>query len=268
MIIKQVSLITVGLIMASMAVAEDAASVGEAPWQFGFNVYLWRVDAPVTIKVNQQEVANLPEDFDTIIDALQMAFMGEFNVRKGPLSFFAAPIYYRGELDKHFRGPLGARRKAKIKEEVWLVDYGLSWEFGPWNLSKDAAYPTISVSPIAGARYLRDNIAVDVPPGILDMGLKVRTTLVFNTPFLGLKSKLRFSERWSLGVEYDHGVADADKIKETYNALGIVAYHYKIKQRSARWFAGYRFLKLDIENDPVSVDLEVKGPLIGFGMDF
>jgi len=32
--------------------------------------------------------------------------------------------------------------------------------------------------------------------------------------------------------------------------------------------AGYRHLKLELENDPIAVDVAVRGPLIGFGIEF
>jgi len=32
--------------------------------------------------------------------------------------------------------------------------------------------------------------------------------------------------------------------------------------------AGFRYLKLELENEPIALDVAVRGPLIGFGVEF
>jgi hypothetical protein len=50
------------------ALAADAArNIRDAPWQFNIKGYGWLPEAPVDIKINQEEVANLPESFDNIL---------------------------------------------------------------------------------------------------------------------------------------------------------------------------------------------------------
>ena len=262
-------LVALGLIGApAVALADDQPGVGDAPWLFKAKVYGWLPEAPAAITVNQQEVANLPESLDTIIDDMTVAFMGEFELHKGPLRFFISPVYFDGEDDSHFTGLAGERRQVTIKEDIWLIDYGVGWEFGPWQLGEGGEYPTLRVAPFVGARFFRDEFELDVDPGLFDEGLRVRTTVEFNTPFVGLGAYLKFSERWSFEVEGDYGVADASEVDETYQVSGILGYHFRIRERSAQWFAGYRYLELDLENDPIAIDLEVKGPVLGFGMEF
>ena len=130
-------LVALGLIGAPVfALADDQPGVGDAPWLFKAKVYGWLPEAPAAITVNQQEVANLPESLDTIIDDMTVAFMGEFELHKGPLSFFVSAVYFDGEDDSHFTGLAGERRQVTIKEDIWLIDYGVGWEFGPWKLGE------------------------------------------------------------------------------------------------------------------------------------
>lgn len=250
---------------AILSAAEADTGVGDARWVFKANIYGWLPHAPAKFIVNQMVVANLPENLGDILDGLKMASMTEFSLNKGPLSFFVSPLFYNGSASKDFTGPTGQNRTARVKEKVWLVDYGVGWKFGPWKMGEDAASPTITVGPFVGARYFHDPIRLDVAPGVLDQGLNIKTTLAFTTPFAGLRADVKFSDKWSLSIEGDYGVFDTSEIKKTYQALGVVSYHFKIKNTPSQFFVGYRYLRIELEKDPLIVDVEIKGPLLGIG---
>ncbi len=114
----------------------------------------------MTLKIDQQEVANLPESLDNILDSLEMTAMFELKAHKGPLGFFVSPIYYKGKASQHFEGLLGQSRKISLAEEVWAIDYGVFYKIGQWSLGESADSPTVTVEPYAGALYLRDNIKI------------------------------------------------------------------------------------------------------------
>jgi hypothetical protein len=48
----------------------------------------------------------------------------------------------------------------------------------------------------------------------------------------------------------------------------MVGYHFKIGDVSSQLFAGYRYLHLNYEDDPLKVEVDVKGPLVGIGVEF
>jgi len=240
----------------------------DGPWRFGAIAYGWLPEAPATVKVDQEEVANMPEDLDSIIDGLEMAAMLEFNAHKGRLGLFLSPVYYDGKEDTNFQGVLGEERKLTVEEEVWLIDYGVGWDLGTWKLGQGADAPELTLSPFAGFRYFHDPIQMQVAPGILDMGFYQKTTVEINTPLMGLKAAVKFSDRWSLGVEGDYGVFDDSEVNETYQYMGVVNYHFTMKNVSSHVLFGYRFLHLDLENNEIAVDVDVKGPLIGIGVNF
>jgi hypothetical protein len=124
------------------------------PWRFNVNVYGWAPWAPVTIKVDQEEVADLPEDFDRIIDSMEMAAMFEVEIHKGPIGVFASPVYYKGKDNEKFSGAAGERRKFTIKEKLWLIKYGASYDLGavaPW---EGFRFPNRDLAALCGGPLL------------------------------------------------------------------------------------------------------------------
>ena len=89
--------ILAGLLLTALTTpaiaAEDSAGIGDSPWEFGANIYMWLPSAPLTLKVDQMEVGNLPENLDTILDSLKFAAMFEVEAHKGRLWFFASPVF-------------------------------------------------------------------------------------------------------------------------------------------------------------------------------
>ena len=89
------------LLLVGVFAMPSAAQAGQgwqdAPWRFSAKGYGWMPSAPVSIKIDQDEVANMPESFDNIFDALEFAAMFELEAHKGPLGFSISPIYYDGK---------------------------------------------------------------------------------------------------------------------------------------------------------------------------
>ena len=130
--------------MAAASAAEDMTAEWEwsslsatktDPWRFIVNVYGWLPSAPVDIKTKEGD-ASAPESFDNIFDSLQLAGMAEAEIHKGPIGVFVSPIFYKGEDDEHFTGLLGASRKATLQETVWLIKYGVSYDWPQQRFSR------------------------------------------------------------------------------------------------------------------------------------
>jgi len=267
---KFTSALLAGLLLAGTSAMVSAAEtgVGDAPWDLKARIYFWLPDAPIDILVNQMNVGNLPESLDSILEGLQMAFMGEFELVKGPLTFFVSPIYYNGKVHRDFVDPFGDTRRYSVAEKVWLVDYGVGWAFGPWNLSEGADSATLTLTPYFGARYFHDPVRLNVPPGANDPGLSLKNTIAFNTGIAGLRANVKISDKWSFGIAGDVGVFDANEVKKTWQTVGTVNYHFKIKNTPSVFFVGYRYLVLDVINPPVEADIVAKGPLLGIGFEW
>jgi hypothetical protein len=236
------------------------------PWRFIVNVYGWLPSAPVDIKTEEGD-ESAPESFDNIFDSLQLAAMAEAEIHKGPIGVFVSPIFYKGEDDEHFTGLLGASRKATLQETVWLIKYGVSYDLGLFRLGESSDPPTVTLQPYAGGLYLHDKIRLDLSPGAIGPGVKVRETIEFNTPIIGVNTLWDLTDRWSLRIGGNIGGWHVDDVNQTYEIIGTAAYHFKLWDKSAKVFAGYRYLHLDYEKE-VELEVTIKGPLFGFGFEF
>ncbi len=249
------ALMLVGATATPSAAQETAAhwewsslsAVKTDPWRFNVDLYGWLPSAPIDIETAQGN-ASLPEDLDTILKALKFAAMGEGEVHKGPFGAFVSPLFFKGEIDEGFTGPLGQPRKATIGETVWLVDYGLSYDFGTLRLGENPDSPTVTLQPFAGALFFHDKIDVDVDPGKFGRGLDLDTTIDFNTPIVGLNTLWHFTDRWSARLGGNIGGFGVDDVTQTYEVVGTVAYHFELGDQAGRVFAGYRYLYIHYDD--------------------
>jgi len=221
-----------------------------------------------TIRIAGHEVANIPETFDNILSSLQMTAMLRFDARKGPLGFFVLPIYYQGDYDQKFFGLLGERRKFELKETVWLVDYGMSYELGRWDIGAEPGSGIITLEPYAGFRFLHDKIRINVDPGLIDDGVNVNKTISTNAPIVGLHAQWWFSPKVVLHLFGDYGGFSVDKMDKTYQAIGTLAYHFQWGKLHSKAYAGYRYTHLELKDDPIDIEVDVRGPLVGIGFEF
>jgi hypothetical protein len=248
--------------------AQDKEGWRDAPWRFNVNIYGWMPSAPVDISIDGNKVAHAPESFDNILDDLDMAAMFELEAHKGPIGIFVSPIYYDGKDTEHFTGELGERRKSTLEEKVWVIKYGLSYDFGPWPIGENSDPSTVIVQPYVGGLYLHDDIEMKITPGLLDLGLDYKTTLSFNTPIVGVNTLWDLTERWGLRLGGNYGGWDVDHVDETYEGIGTLSYNFKMWDVSSKFFAGYRYLHLDYKKKGAEIQVDVKGPLVGIGWVF
>jgi hypothetical protein len=201
---------------------------------------------------------------------MEFAAMFELEVHKGPLILFANTVYYKGKYDEDFTGQLsGAVRNYSLEEEVWAVKYGAGYRFGPWNLNEGPEPQTLSLIPWAGAFFFSDDWEVNVTPaGKIFDGVEKSGTLDFNTPMIGLGARWKITQRWYVNLSYGAGGWSVDDVDNIYDFIGNVGYRFSMKGVSSKVFAGYRYLHIDYEKDPVELNVDIKGPFIGIGWEF
>ena len=135
-------------------------------------------------------------------------------------------------------------------------------------MGEAADSPTATVEPFVGGLYPRDKIKLDVNPGLFDIGLRIRKTIEFNTPIVGVSTLWRFNDRWSLRVSGNYGGFHVDDVNETWQGIGLLGYNFKMGDVSTEAFAGYRYLHIDYGDEPLEIDVDIKGPLVGIGWNF
>ena len=255
---------------ATDVLAEGRGAQWSDPWRFRINLYGWLPDAPATINVNGKEVVDVPENLDTILDSLNLTAMFELEAHKGPLVLFANNIYYKGKYDENFTGPITSLPKEyELQEEVWAIKYGAGYELGRWSTGKSVTSPTFNLIPWVGGFYFHDDWSLTVKPYGAPLSGKTTGSYDFNTPMVGLASRVALTEKWYLNLSYGYGGWDVDSVDEIYDFVGNVGYRFMMGDVSTRVFAGYRYLYFDRPDDRgIEIELTAKGPFFGMGWEF
>ncbi len=239
---------------------------GEEPWRFVAAMYGWLPDAPAEINLGPVD-STLPEDLGTILDSLQMAFMLDFEARKGRFGGYVAPIFVWLKDDDNFvQGPF-QQHQIILDEGVYLIDFGLSYEVGQWSLWNRPDWvvssPALAVEPFFGARSLIDDITLTLKPGG-----DVTPELSFITPVIGLNTFWDLTDRFNLRIKGDYGGWGVDGVKRTYDAVALVGYRFKPRENlDINVFAGYRYLYIHYKA-VAEIKVAIKGAFIGLAFEF
>jgi hypothetical protein len=261
--------LAIGATLTAPAIARGEGIL-DSPWEYHVNLYGWLPEAPATIEVNGKEIVDVPEDLDTILDSMEMAAMFELEAHKGPLVLFLNNVYYKGAYSENFTGKLsGAKRKYELDEEVWAIKYGAGYKFSPWEADENPGSLDLTLIPWAGAFYFSDEWKTSISPaGPLFDGVKKNGTLNFNTPMLGLAGRMNLTERWYLNLSYGYGGWDVSDVNKIWDFVGNFAYRFEMWDTPSKFLVGYRYLYIDYQDDPVKLEVDVKGPFLGIGWEF
>jgi len=260
--------LTLVFTLITPAIAQEEGIL-DSPWKFHVNLYGWLPEAPATITRNDKVLADVPEDLDTILESMDATAMFELEAHKGPLVLFLNNVYYKGEYNDHFIGKESKqRRKFTFEEEVWAVKYGAGYKLDPIKLGDKPDSADVTLIPWVGAFYFHDDWETKVSAAPPFDGVDVDGTLEFNTPMVGLGSRWNLSKNWYLNLSYGQGGWDVDDVDEIYDILGNFVYRFKMGDVSSKFIAGYRYLHIDYDDGTMEVDVDVKGPFLGFGWEF
>lgn len=252
-----------------MAERLEQASVLESPWTFNAYIDAWLVKAPIDLTIDGNTVSR-PENLNTILDSLKLTAMLRFTAHKGPLGIFVNPLMYKGTYDKvKVQLPL-EERDGSLSESVWLVDYGMSYEIGHWNLGQDGKSRLVSLEPYAGFRFIHDNLTLEVEPGLIGDGFVTHKTISSNSPIIGLQSSFQLNDKWDFILQGDYGGFDVNHMDKTYLMASYFNYDFKWGKLNSKFYFGYRFLHMELEDkaEDVAIDVKVQGPILGLGFAF
>ena len=188
-----VSIVTASISLAATAPALAVGPADGPEWRFVGDIYLWGAQVDATTTSGQQ--ANIP--FSTLIDDLQMAFMGGLGAQNNKWTL-KADIIYLDVKDKQSN----QLTSGDVELTGWIVTPAVG--YAVHNSEK------ARVEVLAGARYLS-----------LDAGVKVNAngTQIFNSSdsgsnwdgIVGMRADINLSPKWYLPVYFDVGTGDSKK---------------------------------------------------------
>ena len=230
------------------AAAETTAS---DDWQFGASLYFF---APA-INGATGSGSDIDVSFDTLINNLNMTFMGAFEARRGKWSALADVLYLNvganggAEVPLTTPGgsPLGVEVDAGIKVRGWVLSF-----LGGYTVYDT---PEGSVDLVAGARYLemKNSFNLEVQARQLGRSVEVDASGYIWDGVVGVRGRANLSGDWFLPFYLDVGTGDSDL---TWQANAGVGYRFNWGDVSLT----YRHLAWDFGSGGALHDVSFSGP--------
>jgi len=234
---------------ALLLVTTGAGAAGG--WQYSGTLYLWAAG----IDAATAGGADIDVDFDTLLDNLNMAFMGTVEARRDPWSVVADAVYLNVGGDK------GATVEVPVAPGSSVaVDVEAGVEVRGWALNLLGAYTVwtderATLDLLAGARYLELKAEFDL--GLSAAGRQVaRSRSVLGAVWdgvVGVKGQVKLDDRWYLPFYADVGTGESDL---TWQLFGGVGYAFDWGEVSLV----YRHMHWDFDSGARLNDLSFSGP--------
>jgi hypothetical protein len=154
----------------------------------------------------------------------------------------------------------------KYNDAGSLIDVGLSYELGRWDLGGGTGAPVLTVEPFAGARLLYDPVDLNLAGTGRSTTIDTFTNYV---PDIGMRTFWELTKHWNLHVEGDYGGFGVDDNHQTWQAVGLVGYRWP--GWGVHWTlqAGYRAMRIfDLRKDAAEIQLDGRGPNVILSMEF
>lgn len=201
-------------------------------------LYFWGAEVGGnTVRDNDIEI-----EFEDILDKLELAFMGTFEVRQGKWFLMTDAIYL--DLTNEKTGILGVERSAEVSS--WIVTPAVGF-----NVADSEGF---KLDILGGARYfylktdLRLGNRAQEESGSMWDGL------------IGVKGRLNLGEKFYLPYYGDIGAGDSDGSWQAYGGIGFRLANVDLE-------LGYRHLEYTFD-DRVVEKINFSGPLAGIRFNF
>lgn len=232
------------------AVVPQGTSTDE--WQFQFSPYFWLAGLHGTGGIGNR-TTQVDESFSDVFDALNFAFMGTFEARKGKFISLTDLEYVSVSDDKATPGPLFSTVDAGFKTFIFDEEIGYRLLENP---ERGA-----SLDVLGGARVWRVKTDLEFGAGILP-ATRIEGSRSWVDAVGGLRGKMALSQKMFLTGKFDLGGGGS---KFTYQIFGGAGYSITPK---IALIGGYRVLDVNYDKNNFIYDMNQRGPIIGFGFKF
>jgi hypothetical protein len=221
-------------------------------WQFQFSPYFWLAGLHGTGGIGNR-TAQVDESFSDVFDALNFAFMGTFEARKGKFMSLTDLEYVSVSDEKATPGPLFSTVDAGFKTFIFDQEVG-------YRLLENSAKGA-SLDVLGGARVWRVKTDFEFGAGILP-ATRIEASRSWVDAVGGLRGKMALSEKLFLTGKFDLGGGGSQFTWQVFGGGG-----YNINPKIALLF-GYRVLDVDYDKNNFIFDMNQRGPIVGIGFRF
>ena len=243
-------LLTVLASATLLAAAAENLSEPAGSWRFGATIYAYLPSIGGTTTFPDGGSGS-GIDADTILDNLEMTFMGSFDAHNGRWGMFTDVLY----LDL-------AADKARNSIQGNPVDLSLGFSGWIWTLAGEyrlAASPTLTLDALAGARYydVETEMGLDFAQDALPSFEANASDSVWDG-IVGVKGRFAFGDRqqWLLPFYADVGAGESDL---TWQVAAGVGHAFNWGEINALW----RYIGYEFDSGSRVQDVNFNGPMIG-----
>jgi hypothetical protein len=238
--------------VADLATTSNPQTSSSDEWQFQFSPYFWLAGLHGTGGVGNR-TTQVDESFRDVFDALNFAFMGTFEARKGKFISLTDLEYVSVSDEKATPGPLFSTVDAGFKTFIFDQEVGYRLLENP---EKGA-----SLDVLGGARVWRVKTDFEFGAGILP-ATRVEASRSWVDAVGGLRGKMALSQKLFLTGKFDLGGGGSQFTWQVFAGAG-----YNINPKIALIF-GYRALDVDYNKNNFVFDMNQRGPILGLGFKF
>lgn len=229
-------------------------------WSQELSLYGWLPSFGGTLTYDLPGNPDSPSDPDaegksSVLDNIDVVFMGSYELRKAKWSFLIDGIY------------LGMSDEQSVTVDLPLnktLTVGSEQDLSAWLVSGYAGYNIMESSAgrldvIAGVRYFALDLDIDLFLNNRDKTFSPSSE--FTDALVGIKGYINLSENWYVPYLFDIGAGDADL---TYQAEVSVGYRFNW----GNLLATYRYIHYEADNGSLLKDFDMYGPKIGVSFNF
>jgi hypothetical protein len=244
--------LTTATVSAKPSTTSAPQIVDPDKWQFQFSPYFWLAGLHGTGGIGNR-TAQVDESFSDVFDALNFAFMGTFEARKGKFISLTDLEYVSVSDEKATPGPLFSTVDAGFKTFIFDQEVG-------YRLLENSGKGA-SLDVLGGARVWRVKTDLEFGAGILP-ATRIEGSRSWVDAVGGLRGKMVLSEKLFLTGKFDLGGGGSQFTWQVFGGGG-----YNINPKIALIF-GYRVLDVDYDKDNFVFDMNQRGPIVGIGFRF
>lgn len=244
-------LLIAGLGLGSMPVLASEQNAGSpGNWEFAGEIYIWGAEMDSTTPGG----TSIDIPFHTILDNLEMTFMGVFAARKDKWTFSTDLIYMDLSDRKNFTLP-GPDVSGSAKAEL------TSWIITPTVGYNVLDQGKMRIDVVGGLRYIdieaKLNLNLDGPRPE-GFAISAKDSFSDLNAIVGARGRFSLTEHWYLTGGADIGTGDSDL---TWQVIGMAGYRFNTFELNA----GYRYLdfQFDKGDNDLMDELTTKGPFVG-----